>query len=173
LFTKHHNIKDVYKPEKVENEEEILSKLTSLGYNIQSLKENLQKPNPGTAAYRLLVHMRKAGKKLPEALKLRRSQNLSEAIPEKLEKHSRNRTMGTSNSPVSYRPITSYAIPSSLLPASLGNNHSVHRQYKNPTPRVKTPLNYVLDLSNIINLSSKTRSPRLGTTVAGRRFREF
>jgi 5'-AMP-activated protein kinase catalytic alpha subunit len=174
-FTKHFNIKDVYQQEKPEGEEEIFSKLAGLGYNSQIVRENLQaqKHNQATAAYRILVQMKKVGKKLPEPIKLRRSQNMAEVFPEKIEKHSRNRTVGTSNSPVSYRPITSYAIPNSLLPSTLGTFQVVHRPYKNPTPRVKTPLNYVLDLSNTINLSGKARSPRLGTTVAGRRYKDF
>ena len=175
-FTKHFSSKDLYISDKSEDEEEIFNKLNGLGYSSQVIKENLlvQKHNSGTAAYRILVHMKKLGKKFPDNIKLRRSQNFVEFLPEKIEKnHLRNRTVGSTNSPASYRPITSYAIQNSLLPASLGKPYLVQRNYKNPTPRVKTPLNYVLDLTNAINLSVKTRSPRLGTTVAGRRFRDF
>ena len=98
-----------------------------LGYKPQFVRESLlnNKHTSATAAYKILLNMYKQGKKLPDAAKLRKMQNLSDGnvetlnnsadISNTLKKFNRN-----SVSP-NYRPLTSYGLPASLLPASIGN----------------------------------------------------
>ena len=167
-FLKNTGPADTYPLEKLEGHESIFTQLSLLGYNSQQAREAMAigKHNAATAAFRILLHMQKQGKRLPESVKLRRTLHMSEIPPE----HTRpnTRTHGNSASPVAYRPGTSYTINHSLLPAAI-----IPRNYKRQAPRVKTPINYILDLTNALTLSNRNRSPRLGTTLETKRHREF
>lgn len=173
-FLKHTSSHDVYPQEKLELSNSALCYLSTLNYNTQQIKENLNlnKHNSGTAAYKIILHMQKLGKKLPEAAKLKRTQFLTDNSAENYNSaerpHTRTKTHGNSVSPGAYRPVTSYAIPTSLLPISLAQRH-----FRRPSPRVKTPINFILDITNTINLTTRNRSPRLGTAYEGRRRLDF
>ncbi|OMJ73517.1 hypothetical protein SteCoe_27778 [Stentor coeruleus] len=172
-FLKYTSPHDIYQVEKFETNEQILACLSSLGYNCMQIKEYLagNKHNSGTAVYKIIVHMQKMGKKIPEMIKLKRPQLHTDSSYENKisdRPHTRTKTYGNSVSPGSYRPVTSYAIPTSLLPISLAQRH-----FRRPSPRVKTPLNNILDITNTLNMTMRNKSPRLGTALEIRRPRDF
>ena len=165
---------EVYAVGKAENCEGVFTQMGLLGLNAQQAREALAagKHNAATAAFRILLHMQRQGKRLPETTRLKRTMHLSEVPAQAIQScdrpDTRTRTYRNSASPVAYRPGTSYNINPSLLPAAI-----VPKNYKRQTPRVKTPINYILDLTNALTLSVRNRSPRLGTTLETKRHRDI
>ena len=124
-FVKHSSKNDVYAKEKIETNDKVLGHLQALGFKTSQIEEHLanMKFNSLTAAFKILVHMQRQGRKIVETNKLRRTQQSLEvpSLSKTVEKPiTRVRGTAVSVSPKNYRPVTSHAIPNNLLPVSIG-----------------------------------------------------